>query len=106
MLKILPREPIPEWLVSYKPGDKIPFSSLINNSVYYPACGFDGDIANLCMGYSHQFIYVDNLCLWANTTKETIYESLSNPENFKGFQRIFQRLYQWQQRYSKFFGKF
>lgn len=97
MLKILPHQAVPSWLISYKPGDTIPFYELFKNSVYYPACGFDGDVTNLCMGYSHSFVYVDNLCLWSNTTKETICAEINHPDNFKGFKKIFQQEYTYEQ---------
>jgi len=93
MLKVLPRQPVPDWLKKYKPGDNIPFHLLIEDSVYYPACGFDGDVANLCMGFSHSFIYVDNLCLWGEVSKETVYERLNADYSFKGFRRIHQQEY-------------
>jgi hypothetical protein len=97
MLKILPHQAVPSWLNNYMPGENIPFKELFNNSVYYPACGFDGDVANLCMGYSHSFVYVDNLCLWSNTTKETVYSQINHPENFKGFKKIYQQEYSYEQ---------
>lgn len=45
MLKVLPHQPVPDWLKNYRPGDRIPFNLLVQDSVYYPACGFDGDVA-------------------------------------------------------------
>ena len=93
MLKILPREPVPQWLISYAPGDPIPFSELVKNSIYYPACGFDGDVANLCMGYSHSFIYVDNFCLSTKPAKQSVYENLNHPHHFRGFKKIYQQEY-------------
>jgi len=97
MLKILPREPVPQWLISYKPSDLIPFSEIVKNSVYYPACGFDGDVTNLCMGYSHSFIYVDNLSYSNNATKKTVYENINHPKNFGGFKKIHQQEYSYEQ---------
>jgi hypothetical protein len=97
MLKILPHQAVPKWLEEYSPGDSIPFKELLADSVYYPACGFDGDIPNLCMGYSHNFVYVDNLCLWTHTTKETIYAALNHEENFKGFRKIHQQEFSYEE---------
>ncbi len=93
MLKVLPRETVPIWLKTYIPGQPILFNELIQNSVYYPACGFDGDVANLCMGFSHSFIYVDNLCLWGEVSKETVYERINADYSFRGFKRIHQQEY-------------
>lgn len=97
MLKVLPHQPVPDWLKNYRPGDRIPFNLLVQDSVYYPACGFDGDVANLCMGFSHSFIYVDNLCLWDGVSKETVYQRLNADYSFKYFKKIYQQEYSYEE---------
>lgn len=90
MIKVLSHEPIPSWLNSYRVGKSINFSDVFKDSIYYPACGFDGDVMSLCMGYSHSFVYVDNLCLWQSVEKERIYEFINESNTFGAFNRVFQ----------------
>lgn len=93
MLKVLPRERPPQWLIDYRSGDPICLRDVFSESVYYPACGLDGDVLKLCMGFSHSFIYVDNCCLYDVMTKDRILAEINSTQNFRGFRRIFQREY-------------
>ena len=88
MLKVLPREPIPDWLTRFSPGDPIDFQSVFNESVYYPASLFDFDVLNLCVGFSHSFVYVDNLCGDSSVEKEQVYGQIRS--RFGGYRPIFQ----------------
>jgi len=101
MLKVLPREPIPDWLIRYSPGDPIDFQAVFNESVYYPACYFDFDVLNLCVGFSHSFVYVDNFSLYSPAaTKEDVYESIRS--RFWGYRPIFQCEFSQSQMAGKF----
>jgi hypothetical protein len=42
------------------------------------------------MGYSHSFIYVDNLSLWESAGKERVYEFINSSRTFGAFNRVFQ----------------
>lgn len=48
---------MPDWLK----GDKLVFDlkNILQNSLYYPCCGFDGDPIKYFAGNVHSFIYVD-----------------------------------------------
>ena len=59
MLKVFDRRPVPDWLTSCSIDDPLPTVEFLTNSVYYPACGFDGRPVQYCGGFSHSFIYVD-----------------------------------------------
>ena len=90
MIKVLNRQPIPDWLNLYSASEPINFGNVFKDSIYYPACGFDGDVMSICMGYSHSFIYVDNLCLWESVGKERVYEFINTSRTFGAFNRVFQ----------------
>lgn len=90
MIKVLQHHPIPDWLNNYRAGDPINFSDVFRDSIYYPACGFDGDVMSLCMGYSHSFVYVDNLCLWSSVGKDDVYQFINDSNTFGAFNRVFQ----------------
>jgi len=59
MLKVFDRQPLPDWLSTCNITDPLPTVNLLTNSVFYPACGFDGRPVKYCGGFSHSFIYVD-----------------------------------------------
>lgn len=59
MLKVLDRRPLPDWLATCNIDAPLPATDLLTNSVYYPACGFDGRPVKYCGGFCHSFIYVD-----------------------------------------------
>jgi len=91
VIKALSHKPIPVWLNNFNSDDPINFSNVFKDSIYYPACGFDSDVMSLCMGYSHNFIYVDNLCLWYQVGKERVYEFINSSNTFGAFNRVYQR---------------
>jgi hypothetical protein len=57
--KVVHRRPVPDWLTTCNTDAPVPTSDLLKNSVYYPACGFDGRPVKYCGSFSHSFIYVD-----------------------------------------------
>lgn len=63
MLTQLPEIPVPEWLMSLLPSkivnDPFPLDLVLQNSLYYPACGFDGDPVKYLAGNVLSFINVD-----------------------------------------------
>ncbi len=62
-LKILSRRPVPLWLskldVSSLKSVELPLKELLKDSLYYPACRFDGRSIQFLGGFVHSFIYVD-----------------------------------------------
>jgi hypothetical protein len=62
MLDSLPREQVPQWLTdAADAGSRARFdlTSLLKNSLYYPACGFDGTPIRHLAGNTHSFVYAD-----------------------------------------------
>jgi hypothetical protein len=63
MLNRLPIMPVPEWLAELSEHDILnapfPLSRVLENSLYYPSSGFDGDPVKYLAGNVHSFIYVD-----------------------------------------------
>ncbi len=93
MLKCLSRENVPKWLDQFSGEESINFEDVFSNSIYYPACGFDADVLNLCMGYSHSFVYVDNLSLTTSMDKKVIYDFINLSNIFGAYKPIFQAEY-------------
>ena len=63
MLDSLPREDVPSWLTTAaEAGNRARFdlTSLLNGSLYYPACGFDGTPIRHLAGSTHSFVYADD----------------------------------------------
>ena len=60
MIKELSSAPVPQWLLaaSVNPAG-LPLKEMLQNSVYYPASGFDGGPIRLLGGNYYSFIYVD-----------------------------------------------
>lgn len=63
MLAQLPIIPVPLWLANLSPAsileDPFPLQSLLQDSLYYPSSGFDGDPVMYLVGNILSFIYVD-----------------------------------------------
>ena len=59
----LPQAPIPSWLVDLSPStlmkNRLPLRQLLEGSLYYPACGIDGDPVKYLGGAVLSFVYVD-----------------------------------------------
>jgi len=76
------RMEMPDWLCR----DNFEFDvyEVVNNSLYYPACGTDGTPVKYFMGNVYSFVYVD----YADFTKEAFYREISNPHCFWGYHII------------------
>ncbi len=59
MLRSFCRHALPDWLSTCNIDAPLPATDLLANSVYYPACAFDGRPVKYCGGFSHSFVYVD-----------------------------------------------
>jgi len=60
MLDELPATNMPSWLVAATdPLGDLPIRELLESSVFYPACGIDGDPVKYLGGNFHSFVYVD-----------------------------------------------
>ena len=60
MIPELPWVCPPDWLMgTSQPLGPLPLAELLADSVYYPACGFDGRPIRYLAGKYHSFIYVD-----------------------------------------------
>jgi hypothetical protein len=59
MLDVLARKPLPEWLVSATTDRPVPWFELLDESLYYAACGTDGRPVQYLGCYCHSFIYAD-----------------------------------------------
>jgi hypothetical protein len=60
MIAEIPASPEPKWLMSAaEPLGPLPLVELLQDSVYYPACGFDGDPIKYLAGNFHSFVYTD-----------------------------------------------
>lgn len=76
MIEELPEQSMPKWLR----GDdfsKLPIREVLENSVYYPACGFDGVPVRYLAGNFHSFVYVDY-----GTGRDAV---LQKEDTFKGY---------------------
>ena len=58
MIPEIPQQPVPPWLANAE-IQRLPLHHLLKNSVYYPACGLDGDPIKYLGGNFHSFVYVD-----------------------------------------------
>lgn len=83
-IKMLQQRKMPSWLFNvkdYKDLDKISIKSILENSLFYPASGRDGDPIKYLGGYIHSFIYADN-----GVTEKKLINSLENENrNFLGY---------------------
>jgi hypothetical protein len=60
MIAEISASPAPEWLTSAaEPLGPLPLADLLRDSVYYPACGFDGDPIKFLARNFHSFVYAD-----------------------------------------------
>ncbi len=72
------RRPVPQWLshldVSKLRSAELPLRELLKDSLYYPACGFDGRPIQFLGGFIHSFVYVD----YGVRKDEVIWEVMHN----------------------------
>lgn len=59
MLEELEPRPLPDWLLSDATDRPISWGSLLDGSLYYPACGTDGHPVQYLAGHCHSFVYAD-----------------------------------------------
>lgn len=75
--------PLPVWLENASKDDPLPLADLLTQSLYYPACGFDGRPIQYFGGAVYSFVYVD-----AHQSYENLLEQLNS---FKGYRLKFSR---------------
>jgi hypothetical protein len=81
---LLPRSE-PEWLSNVSDFDELPIMDLLQDSLFYPACGRDGDPVRYLGGFVHSFVYADY-----SVPIEEITSSLFSPEfGLKGYRILF-----------------
>jgi hypothetical protein len=59
MISQVPGNAIPNWLHADALQSELPIGELLANSVYYPACRFDGTPVKYLAGNFHSFVFVD-----------------------------------------------
>lgn len=81
--RLLNRE-TPVWLAQLTDLKILSIESLLENSLYYPSSGRDGDPVRYLGGFIHSFIYVDY-----GVAREDVLQSLGdNHHGFKGYRVI------------------
>lgn len=81
--KQLSPNPMPLWLAGVDEESHFDRQAVLNGSIYYPGCGFDGSPIEAYGGFSHSFVYVDYNC-----DKETVLRKISK---FGGYEPVFIR---------------
>lgn len=86
MIPQLPAVPVPAWLreLSRKSlvGGGFPVHQVLENSLFYPACGLDGSPIRYLAGNVHSFVYVD-----CGVSQEEYNEDVRS-RRFKGYKCI------------------
>jgi hypothetical protein len=81
---VLPKKRVPNWLSAVNTSDDmkgVSIRDILEQSLYYPCCGRDGDPVKLMSGFIHSFVYSDS-----GVSLNQVANSLKNPErNFKGY---------------------
>ncbi len=88
MIKTMPIEKTPEWLLNIASGKEtqFPLRDVLHNSLYYPACDQNGTPVKFFGGNIHSFIYADY-----GVRKNDILNNLNGTTNrcgFKGYRSI------------------
>jgi len=83
MIPELTKSPLPTWLENATATGTFPINDVLQGSVYYPACYFDGRAVKYLGGFSHSFIYVD-----CNVKQSDLIGQL---DTFKGYKLSFRR---------------
>ncbi|MCK9265454.1 hypothetical protein M0P98_00975 [bacterium] len=95
MIRELPQLKIPTWLndsinnINNKTQPDFNLENILQNSLYYPACGLNGTPVKYLTGNIHSFVYADYM-----VTKEEFSENLNGTAKdcgFKGYHSIYQR---------------
>lgn len=58
----------------------VPVQQLLEGSVYYPACGYDGRVVQYTAGHAHSFVYVD-----ARLPHDEVCSAIRRQEAFRGY---------------------
>lgn len=82
MIPEIERMEMPDWLC--RDNFKFNVYEVVNNSLYYPACGTDGTPVKYFMGNVYSFVYAD----YADFMKEYFYREISNPKCVRGYHII------------------
>ena len=78
MIPEIAPESMPAWLATAtEPLGCLPIREVLTASVYYPACGFDGDLVKYLAGNFHSFVYVDY-----GVGREAV---INNIQGFRGY---------------------
>lgn len=72
---------MPDWLATASVADKLPLARLLDQSMFYPACGLDGRPVQYFGGAVHSFVYVDQM-----VPREGVIDAL---QYFKGYRLLF-----------------
>ena len=79
--------PIPKWLAELKDQKTLPICDLLNGSLYYPACGLDGNPVRYLGGFVHSFVYVD----YGVARDDMLNSACHNHEGFRGYTMFLRR---------------
>jgi len=88
MIESLPKMEMPNWIESICDENllsQVPLRGILNNSLYYPSSGFDGDPIKYLSGNIYSFIYVDY-----GISSNKLDEEIEN-RGFRGYQIILSR---------------
>ena len=85
-MKAIEQTAVPEWLAEIDVNSPFPLKQVLEGSLYYPACGTDGDPVKHLGGFIHSFVYVD----YSNPQEEIVGE-LENP-GFTGYEPLFRKV--------------
>lgn len=87
MIEGLDTYAVPEWLEKATDESEFPLHEILNESLYYPACGSDGNPVKRFAGHLHSFIYVDY-----SYEKESVIQDIRNDKTgFRGYSPLFMR---------------
>lgn len=92
MISEIPNTNVPAWLESLADGPlpaAIPLLHVLRDSLYYPACGFNGTPVKYLTGNVHSYVYADY-----GVTKSAFMDNLlgSGPDSgFKGYRCVHKR---------------
>jgi hypothetical protein len=84
IMYLLPKKEVPNWLSNVNTNDdmkRVSAKEILEQSLYYPCSGRDGDPVKLLGGLIYSFVYADS-----GVSLNQVANSLKNPErNFKGY---------------------
>lgn len=83
MIAELTKHPLPKWLENASATSTFQVNDVLDKSVYYPACRFDGRPVKYLGSYSHSFVYVD-----FDVKREDLIDQL---KTFYGYELAFSR---------------